>query len=311
MKLVTFELEDGTTNVGVLSDDDLTIVPLSQWTEDAAFRSMQSLIEAGPSGLDHVRNAIESAAAGSLSTMSRSSVRLLAPLPLPIQIRDVLCFLDHLRNAGRTATAMRGADPDSYVVPDAFVSAPRYYKANRMAVIGTNQDIQWPAGCEMLDYELELGIIIGRKGKDIAVEEALDHVFGYTIFNDVSARDLQMEEMASGLGPAKGKDFDTGNIFGPCIVTADAVDPRNITMTARLNGEQLSQGNTSQMDHSVAEAVAYVSRNETLHPGEILGSGTVPLGCLLEHGRSLTPGDLIEFEVEGIGILRNRVGARS
>ncbi|KAK3286613.1 hypothetical protein CYMTET_5839 [Cymbomonas tetramitiformis] len=159
----------------------------------------------------------------------------------------------------------------------------------------------------MLDYELELGVVVGRQGKDISPSDARDHIFGYTIFNDVSARDLQADEMSAGLGPAKGKDFDTGNVFGPCIVTADEVDIDNLTMIARLNGEEVSRGNSGQMDHKVEDVVAHISQSERIYPGEIFGTGTVPLGCLLEHKRFLQPNDVVELEVEGIGILRNKI----
>lgn len=307
MKLVTFQRGGAPSEVGVLSDGDTSVIPLGEIGGAPGFDSMQSIIEGGEPALDRIRNLPGESLPGETESVPLGDVRLLAPLPRPVQIRDVLCFLEHMLNAGRVAAKMRGTDPAEYEVPQAFIDAPRYYKANRMAVIGPDHDIQTPAGCSMLDYELELGIIIGRRGKDIAAEDALDHVFGYTIFNDVSARDLQMEEMASGLGPAKGKDFDTGNVFGPCIVTADSVNPTDMTMSARLNGEAISSGNTSQMNHTVTDAIAYVSRNETIYPGEILGSGTVPLGCLLEHGRSLSPGDVIELEIEGIGILRNMI----
>lgn len=303
MKLVTYQTTNEAPTVGLLIDSDRAVLPLNTLGDSPTLGSMQGLIEGG----DAVLNAIRSMATDLSAALPLSDVRLLAPLPQPIQIRDVLCFLDHLRNAGRVATAMGGGDPDSYEMPAVFGEAPRYYKANRMCVVGPDHDILWPEGCNMLDYELELGIIIGKQGKNIPATEALDYVFGYTIFNDVSARDLQMAEMASGLGPAKGKDFDTGNVFGPCIVTADSVDPSNLTMIARLNGDEVSRGNTSQMDHSIAEVISYVSQNETIYPGEILGSGTVPLGCLLEHGRSLSVDDVIELEIEGIGTLRNRV----
>ena len=120
-------------------------------------------------------------------------VRLLAPLPRPVQIRDVLCFLDHMRNAGKLAMQMQGGHPDEYVLPPVFEHAPRYYKANRLCVIGTEQDVLWPEGCNMRDYELELGIVVGRQGKNISREDACDYIFGYTIFNDVSARDIQID----------------------------------------------------------------------------------------------------------------------
>ncbi|MDJ0865090.1 MAG: fumarylacetoacetate hydrolase family protein [Myxococcota bacterium] len=303
MKFVTYE-ENGRALAGVLVESDTRILPLE------GFGSVQQLIEAGDEGLERARGLV--AGAQGATTLPYDSTPLLAPLPQPVQIRDVLCFLEHMRNAGRVATEMTGGDPAAYEIPAAFVDTPLYYKANRMAVVGHGADVVRPAGCNMLDYELELGIVIGRRGRDISPDKALDHVFGFTVFNDVSARDLQVREMTGGLGPAKGKDFDTGNVLGPCIVTTDEVDPHDMTMIARLNGEEISRGSTSQMDHTIEDAVAYVSRGETIHPGEIVGSGTVPLGCLLEHKRALADGDVVELEIEGIGVLRNQiVGART
>ena len=301
MKLVTYDDGSGSETAGVLTADETGVVPLASIAP--GLTSLQDLIEAGDAAL---LATIEKERDNSTLAVPLSDVRLLAPLPRPLQIRDVLCFLDHMRNAGRLATQMQGGDPDDYVLPPVFESAPRYYKANRLCVIGTGQDVLWPNGCNMLDYELELGIIVGKEGKNITRAEAREHIFGFTIFNDVSARDIQLAEMASGLGPAKGKDFDTGNVLGPCIVTADEVDPDDMTMVARLNGEEVSRGNTSQMDHKIEDILVHVSRNETIYPGEVLGSGTVPLGCLMEHGRSLSPGDVVELEVEGIGVLSNR-----
>lgn len=301
MKLVTYEDSSGNQVAGILNGNETGVIPLSSIDPD--FDSLQTFIEASSEGSLSQAQALLDEEPESIPL---TDVRLLAPLPRPIQIRDVLCFLDHMRNAGKLGTKLQGGNPDDYVMPPVFESAPRYYKANRMCVIGHEQDVQWPSGSNMLDYELELGIIVGKQGKNVSREEARDYIFGYTIFNDVSARDIQIAEMASGLGPAKGKDFDTGNILGPCIVTADEVDPNDMTMIARLNGEEISRGNTSQMDHKVEDILVYVSHNETIYPGEVLGSGTVPLGCLMEHGRSLTPGDIVELEITGIGVLRNR-----
>ncbi len=301
MKLVTYDDGSGSETAGVLTTDETGVVPLASIVP--YLTTLQDLIDANDAALTET---IANGRNNSTLAVPLSDVQLLAPLPRPLQIRDVLCFLDHMRNAGRLATQMQGGNPDDYVLLEVFESAPRYYKANRMCVIGTGQDVLWPDGCNMLDYELELGIIVGKAGKDISRADARDHIFGYTIFNDVSARDIQLAEMAGGLGPAKGKDFDTGNVLGPCIVTADEVDPDDMTMVARLNGWEVSRGNTSQMDHKIEDILVHVSRNETIYPGEILGSGTVPLGCLMEHGRSLSPGDVVELEVEGIGVLRNR-----
>lgn len=309
MKFVTYEDASGRASAGVLTENDRRILPLGPHSGQGGvdLGSVQAVIEGGDRSLEQVRGILVEAAKTGAETLPCESTRLLAPLPRPVQIRDVLCFLDHMRNAQRAALEMLGGDPSSYVLPPVFSEIPLYYKANRMGVVGHGADVRWPAGCNMLDYELELGIVIGLEGVDIPREKARDHIFGYTIFNDVSARDLQGKEMIGGLGPAKGKDFDTGNVLGPCIVTADEVDPDDMAMIAVLNGEEISRGNTGQMDHKVEDVIAYVSRGETIYPGEILGSGTVPLGCLMEHKRSLSDGDVVELEIEGIGVLRNRI----
>jgi 2-keto-4-pentenoate hydratase/2-oxohepta-3-ene-1,7-dioic acid hydratase in catechol pathway len=162
-----------------------------------------------------------------------------------------------------------------------------------------------------MDFELELACIIGRKGVDIAKAQAHDFVFGYTIFNDFSARDAQCRETEGRLGPAKGKDFDKGNVFGPCVVTADEIgDPYALGMTARINGETRCNGSSSTMYWRFDDLIAHISAGETLHPGEIIGSGTVGDGCGHEHMRYLDDGDVVELEIEKIGILKNRVVRR-
>lgn len=308
MKFVTYQDPDGQASAGVLTEGDTRILPLAAkgGGGDVDVGSVQAIIEGGESSMERVRQIV--AEARHVDSLPCDSVRLLAPLPRPVQIRDALCFLDHMRNAQRSLVELMGGNPDD--VPPLnprFSEVPLYYKANRMCVVGPEAEIERPAGCNLLDYELELGIVVAKQGKDIPREKARDHVFGYTVFNDVSARDLQGKEMPAGLGPAKGKDFDTGNVLGPCIVTSDELDPDDLAMIARLNGEEISRGSTRQMDHKVDDVVSYISRGETIYPGEIFGSGTVPLGCLLEHKRFLADGDVVELEIEGIGVLRNRI----
>ena len=253
--------------------------------------------------LDVARDLVE--AAPEEAMMDRSAVRLLAPIPVPPQIRDFLAFEQHLKGAFAMAEQFTGRHID---IPAVWYQQPIYYKANRFSVVGPDADVRWPAYAQLLDYELELGCVIGRGGVDIAPEEAASHVFGYTIFNDISARDAEATEMEGQLGPAKGKDFDTGNVLGPWLVTADEVgDPYDLTMVARVNGEEWSRGDSGTMHHRFEDIIAFVSRSETLYPGEILGSGTVGGGCGLELGRFLNPGDVIELEVERIGLLRNRI----
>jgi 2-keto-4-pentenoate hydratase/2-oxohepta-3-ene-1,7-dioic acid hydratase in catechol pathway len=243
----------------------------------------------------------------------------------PPQMRDCLCFELHLKQAfasARKITAMQGPDPEQALAeiersgpppaPAIFYKQPIYYKANRFAVIGTDEEVVWPAYSKFLDFELEFGVFMKDKVTDAPKEGALKHVFGYTIFNDMSARDAQALEMEGRLGPAKGKDFDTGNPMGPCLVTADEIsDPYNLTMIARVNGEEWGRGSSSTMYWRFEDLISYISRSETLYPGEFLGSGTVGNGCGLEHMRFIKPGDVIELEVERIGVLRNRVVAHA
>jgi 2-keto-4-pentenoate hydratase/2-oxohepta-3-ene-1,7-dioic acid hydratase in catechol pathway len=151
-------------------------------------------------------------------------------------------------------------------------------------------------------------VIIGRTGRDIATADAPAHIFGYTIFNDFSARDIQMKEMAGRLGPTKGKSFDGGNVLGPWIVTPDELPhPGALDVRVRINGEVRATATTGGMLFSFPEIIAYVSQSETLHAGEVIGSGTIGNCCGLEQGRFLKDGDVIELEIDGIGTLRNRI----
>ena len=245
----------------------------------------------------------------------------LAPLPLPAQIRDCLGFEEHLKNSFESAiklSAMAANDPvgteldlrasGRFAVPEVWYQQPLYYKANRFSVAQSGKDIVWPAYSELMDFELEMACIIGKKGKDISKCNAPSHIFGYTIYNDFSARDAQMLESPGMLGPAKSKDFDDSIILGPVIVTADELDdPYNLRMQARVNGETWCDSNSNTMHWNFADMIAHISKSETLYPGEVIGSGTVGLGCGLEHLRFLNNGDIVELEVEKIGVISNKV----
>lgn len=223
-------------------------------------------------------------------------VRLLSPLPRPNSMRDCLAFEEHLKNAAK------GRE-----IPAVWYEIPIYYKGNADTVAGPDDDVEWPSYTQLLDYELEFGAVIGKEGRDISKGDAWGHIAGYTIFNDVSARDIQMKEMQGMLGPAKGKDMDGGNVLGPVLVTADEWDPREgHEMVARVNGEEWSRGKTSAMHHDFATIVSYMSMGETLRVGDVIGSGTVGTGCGLELGKFPQPGDTIELEIDGIGVLKNR-----
>lgn len=233
-------------------------------------------------------------------------VRLLPPLTRPNSLRDFYAFEQHVataaKNRGRT------------VAPE-WYELPTFYFSNVGAIYGPGADVPMPR-TEALDYELEIACVIGRAGRDIAEEEAEEYIAGYTIMNDWSARDIQRREMAIGLGPAKGKDFATS--LGPALVTPDELEERllpdgryNLGMVARVNGVERSRGNLRDIYYTFAQMIAHASRDCTLLPGDVLGSGTVGTGCLLEitHGEGpwLEIGDEVELEIGGLGVLRNRV----
>lgn len=318
MRLVTFTRDGGPERLGALIENDDAVVDLYAATAVPAFASMLALIEAGDDALDAARTVVANPPPVTVHPTERVALR--TPLPAPPQIRDCLCFEEHLKQAYTVLRRNRAAaepDPEAalaefeanglFQIPQVWYQQPIYYKANRLAVVGPEADVIWPTYAEVMDYELEFGFFIGKGGKNIAKEDARAHIFGYTIFNDISARDAQMIEMPGGLGPGKGKDFDTGNVIGPCIVTADELDPYDCTMIARINGEEWSRGHSGSIHWTFEDLIAHVSRSETLHPGEFFGSGTVGGGCGLELERYLSDGDVIELEVEGIGILRNRI----
>jgi len=233
---------------------------------------------------------------GERLTFAMDEVKLKAPVPRPNSIRDYLAFEGHATFSGQRELA------------EAWYRMPVCYKGNPDTVIGPDEVIPWPSYTDQLDYELEYGIYVGKKGKNIPREKAEEYIAGFTIFNDVSARDIQALEMSARLGPAKGKDFC--NIMGPCLVTPDEINPSNLRMIARVNGEIWSEGNSGTSYWTWAHIIEFASWEETLQPGDFLGSGTVEKGCGAELNRWLQPGDVIELEVEGIGILRNRVGER-
>jgi fumarylacetoacetate (FAA) hydrolase len=219
-------------------------------------------------------------------------VRLLAPVTRPPSIRDFYAFEQHVANA--RAVTGRGE------VPAEWYELPVFYFSNPAAIYGPDDEIPYPRGSQELDYELEVAAVIG----------ADETIAGFTVMNDWSARDLQRREMKVGLGPAKGKDFATS--LGPVVVTPDELGDLRLEMVARVNGEERSRGNLGDMHHSWEAILARARENTTLVAGDVIGSGTVGTGCILEHGdgRWLQPGDEVELEVEGIGILRNVVGTR-
>ena len=322
MRLVTFAAANA-QRIGALIDDDRRIVDFTAADGAAgpAFSSMQALIEGGVPALNRAREIVAGAQRSSRGVIETSSVKLLSPLPAPVQMRDFLCFEKHLIQAFTQIQRMRAAaapDPEkalreleqqgAYKPPKSWYERPSFYKPSRFSVCGTGQDVAWPAYSQTIDYELEFACVIGKSGRNIGKSDARAHIFGYTIFNDLSARDEQSLEMLNNLGPGKGKDFDNSNPIGPCIVTADeSPDPYALTMIVRVDGEERGRGSSREMHWKYEDCIAFVSRDETIHPGELFCSGTVGNGSGLEIGRYVEPGQVVELEVEKIGVLRNRI----
>ncbi|MCC8243198.1 fumarylacetoacetate hydrolase family protein [Saccharothrix luteola] len=290
MRFATYH-HDGRQRVGVLDDDLLHPVDAR-----ALIDVLDDLPAAGADALDHPPGPHVSA------------VRLLAPLQPPT-VRDFATFEEHVE--GMRAGAG---------VPGQWYAAPTFYFGNPYAVIGPHDDVPVPPGSAVLDFELEVAAVIGREGRDLTPEQARDHIAGYTIFNDWSARDLQTAEMAVGLGPCKGKDAAT--TLGPWLVTPDELEPYRedgllrLALTAQVNGEVVGSDLLSNMSWTFEEMVAYASRGTFVRPGDVLASGTCGNGgCLAElWGRGaeqhpLRPGDTVTLTVEGIGRISTTVVA--
>lgn len=262
--------------------------------------SMLHLIEQGPEVWAEVRDVARAASdIPELSVdFSEPDSRVLCPLNLMASLRDFLAFEDHVKKGA----ARRGGE-----VPEYWYEAPVYYKGNRRALLGPDDEVVWPGYTDYMDFELELAMIVGKRGRDLTAVAAPDHIFGFTIFNDFSARDVQMREVTAWLGPAKGKDF--ANAFGPCIVTADEVGTApDLEMICRVNGEEWGRSRSSAARWSWTDMLVHCSASEDIYPGDVYGSGTPGGCCGLDLGRRLAPGDVVELEIEKIGILRNKIG---
>jgi 2-keto-4-pentenoate hydratase/2-oxohepta-3-ene-1,7-dioic acid hydratase in catechol pathway len=316
MKLVTFtEADREAERVGLLANDERSVVDLraaavealvAQGAEPAradevsraTFGEMTAFIATGEWGKAQAREYAERAlGSGSDAVRDLEAVRLHVPLR-PTRLRDCIAFEKHLQNFDRDLMEKETAH--------AFYKFPTYYKGNPATVFGPDEEIRWPDYSQYWDYELELGVVIGASGVDVPEEEAESHIYGLTCFNDWSGRDILKDEIAIGLGPNKAKDFATS--IGPWLVTMDEVaDLYDLRMEARVNGETWSTGNSGDIYWTFAKIIARMSDSEPLVCGEIFGSGTVPDGCALELGRHLRPGDEVELEIDGLGVLRNTV----
>ncbi len=334
MKLVTFESGTESRHGALVSETELLDLSSAlAFHESAAGRSasgdvvsarygkdLLGLVERQDEAMPVVREVLKRAAEGSLpaqfggTPLRRllSETKLLAPIPRPPSMRDGYAFRQHVQ----TARKNRGLD----MIPE-FDQFPVFYFTNHQAVVGPGDVRVMPLHLDRLDYELEAAIVVGRRARNAKADRADALIFGLTIMNDLSARALQMEEMKLSLGPAKGKDFATA--IGPYLVTLDelaghtATGPRgasfDLQMTAAVNGEKLSEGNLKDMTWTFAEILERASYGVDLFPGDVIGSGTVGTGCLLElNGSGITKdlwlkvGDVVTLEIEGLGKLENR-----
>jgi 2-keto-4-pentenoate hydratase/2-oxohepta-3-ene-1,7-dioic acid hydratase in catechol pathway len=323
MRLYTFRVA-GDERIGALLDDgrmmDLAAAERLYGREPSGdFASMLALIRAGDRALDMARGWLAEPAAE--ATFASDEITLRAPLPTPARVRDCGFFHEHIEVIGEhmaRLSAKDAPDPEAayrelmasgrFDVPDYFRKHVVYYVTNHHAVFGDGEEVPWPLDVGVIDYELELGIVIGKDGYDIPPDEAAGYVFGYTLFNDWSARDIQAEVVKTFLGVSMGKDF--ANSLGPCIVTADEIpDPHALELTATVDGKLWSRGWTKNMFHNVFGGVSNISKFSPLIAGEVLGSGTPAHGSGFEQGLSLAPGQTVTLHCDAIGSLSNRIAA--
>src|SRR5690349_11905687 len=299
MRFATWEHE-GTTAAGVVSDAGLHALPAGTTVLDLVRAGLPAALEAGAAALDD-------------PAVPLASVRLLPPLDPPT-VRDFVAFEEHVEGV------VAGIGDGGGVVPE-WYEAPTFYFTNPHALVGAHDDVPVPPGSELFDFELEVAVVVGQDGASLTPEQARDHIFGYTVFNDWSARDLQRREMKVSLGPAKGKDSAT--TLGPWLVTADELDTYRdadgflgLDLRVSVNDVEVGHDLLSNMGWPFEELISYASRGTVVRAGDVLGSGTCGNGgCLAElwgtRGEDapppLQPGDVVEMAVEGIGTLRNRV----
>ena len=321
MKMVTYVSaadSEKVQRVGALSADGTQVIDLQRASEQARgkgnpwFRDMIAFLAGGTEARQDARLLLEKASGNAV--MPLTSVKLLAPVPRPLTLRDTMCYEDHYINCQKAVLAMQGKDPsqmppEALKPPKIWYEMPIFYKSNLNSIVGTDEDVAFPAGERFRDYELELAVCICKQGKNINARDAMDYVGGYTILNDFSARFTQVAEMDKEfhVGPAISKDF--ANAMGPCMVTPDAFDPDDAAAIARVNGEVRGRSNVGLAYHKIPDVIEYVSNNTTLYPGDVIAMGTVPSGAGLEVGRPLLLGDVVELEIEGIGVLRSRIVA--
>ena len=306
MKLLTYDTETG-TRCGVLQNDD--VVDVSVLVGDGHdLPDVRALLELGDSPINRVMDAL----ARNIPSprVPLANVRLRSPILQPPTVRDFIVYEEHASNQGTR-------EPN-----EVWYRMPVFYFSNPLCIYGTDSEIPFPSASQQFDYELEIGCVIGREGRNIRAADALEYIAGFTLFNDWSARDLQVDEMAFGLGPAKGKD--TASSLGPWLVTTDELAPHlkdgrlHLKCQVRVNGDHwLKDGAAQDAYYTFGDMVERASKDSRIVPGDVIGSGTVGGGSIreairkgYEKARFLEPGDVVEHEVEAIGVLRGTIGPK-
>jgi fumarylacetoacetate (FAA) hydrolase len=304
MKLITYDTANGPRAGVVVDGQVLDIATLLK--EQNELRDVRALLELPNDPLIRLKSALGSVRTG--QGVPLDTVRLRAPILQPPTVRDFMVYEGHA-NAGGTRQ-----------LSDAWYRLPIFYFSNPLCIFGPEDAVPYPSASEQLDYELELAAVIGREANNVAEADAFSYIAGFTIFNDWSCRDLQRDEMEARLGPAKGKD--SASSLGPWIVTTDELAPfirdsrLHVRCTLKVNGVQWMENNAGIMYHSWGAMIERASRDSRLVSGDVLGSGTVTGGSIGEAirngfpARYLEPGDLVEIEVEGIGVLRNTIAPK-
>jgi fumarylacetoacetate (FAA) hydrolase len=304
MRLCTYDTGNGPRAGLVVDERVLDIATLLG--ETGGLRDVRALLELPDNPLRRLKTAVS--AASSPQGLPLAGLRLRAPILQPPTVRDFMVYEGHATQGGTRQ------------VPDAWYRLPIFYFSNPLRIFGPDDAVPYPSASEQLDYELELAAVIGREGSNIAESDALSYVAGFTIFNDWSCRDLQRDEMEARLGPAKGKDAATS--LGPWMVTTDELAPHlrdgrlHVRCTLKVNGVQWMDNDAGLMYHNWGAMIERASRDSRIVPGDVLGGGTVTGGSIGEAirngfpARYLQPDDVVEIEVEGIGILRNTIAPK-
>jgi fumarylacetoacetate (FAA) hydrolase len=304
MKLCTYDTGNGPRAGVVVNEQVLDVATLLR--EPGGLRDVRALLELPNDPLTRLKSTLGSAT--SAQGIPRANVKLRAPILQPPTVRDFMVYEGHA-NAGGTRQ-----------LPDAWYRLPIFYFSSPLRIFGPEEAVPYPSASDQLDYELELGAVIGQEGGNIPESDSFSYIAGFTIFNDWSCRDLQRDEMEARLGPAKGKDSATS--LGPWMVTTDELAPfirdgrLHVRCTLHVNGVQWMDNDAGLMYHTWGAMIERASRDSRIVPGDVLGGGTVTGGSIGEAirnglpARYLQPGDVVEMEVEGIGVLRNTIAPK-